>query len=55
LQSWAFYRAYIEDLTLSGRTWAEVNAIDYALYQAAFGTDGRFEGDTTFTAPSTIP
>jgi hypothetical protein len=43
------YRLYIENLTVSGRTWAEVDAIDYALYQAAFGAGGRF-ADDTFTA-----
>lgn len=48
------YRIYIEDLLVSGRTWAQANAVDYALYQAAFGVGGRFYNDT-FTAPSTIP
>lgn len=54
LQSWIFYRAYLEDLTLSGRSYATVDALDYAMYQEAFAVDGRFYGDT-FTAPSTIP
>lgn len=48
------YRVYIEDLTVSGRTYAEADAQDYALYQAAFGVGGRFNGDT-YTAPSTLP
>lgn len=48
------YRAYIEDLTVSGRTHAQVNAIDYALYQAAFASGGRFNGDT-YTDPATLP
>lgn len=48
------YRAYIEDLTVSGRTYAEVEAIDYALYQEAFAPGGKFYGDT-YTAPSTLP
>jgi hypothetical protein len=48
------YRAYAEDLTVSGRTYAEVEAIDYAMYQAAFAVDGKFYGDT-FTNPATIP
>ncbi|MDR7230644.1 hypothetical protein J2X45_001735 [Caulobacter sp. BE264] len=54
LSSWVFYRAYIEDLTLSGRSYATVDALDYAMYQEAFGAAGRFYGDT-YTAPSTIP
>ena len=44
----------IEDLTVSGRTYAEVDALDYALYQAAFAADGRYHGDTN-TDPSTLP
>lgn len=48
------YRAYIEDLTASGRTWAQADAIDYALYQAAFAVGGKFYGDT-YTAPATLP
>ena len=48
------YRAYIEDLTVSGRTYAEVEAIDYALYKEAFAPGGKFHGDT-YTAPSTLP
>lgn len=48
-----FYRAYIEDLTVSGRTYAQVDALDYALWQAAFATGGRYIGDT-FTDPATF-
>jgi hypothetical protein len=48
------YRAYIEDLTASGRTFSEVQAIDYALYQEAFAPGGKFHGDT-FTDPATLP
>ena len=48
------YRSYIEDLTVSGRTYAEVDAIDYALWQKAFGVGGKFYGDT-YTSPSTLP
>lgn len=50
-RSAVIYRAYLEDLTVSGRTVAEVDAIDHALWQAAFGTGGRF-ADDTFTAAS---
>ena len=48
------YRIYIEDLTASGRSWAETLAADQALYAAAIGSGGRFNGDT-FTNPSTLP
>lgn len=55
LQSWVFYRFYIEDLTVSGRTYAEVDAIDYALWQKQVETPGgKYYGDT-YTAPSTLP
>ena len=48
-----FYACYVEDLTVSGRTYAEVDALDLAAFTAAFGTGGRYNGDT-YTAPSTI-
>lgn len=49
-----FYRLYIEDLTVSGRTYATVDALDYARYTTDMLTaGGRFYGDT-FTAPSTL-
>lgn len=48
------YRAYLEDLTASGRTFAQVQAIDYALFQAAFAPGGKF-ADDTYTSPSTLP
>lgn len=48
------YRAYIEDLTVSGRTYEEVDALDYALYQSAFAPGGKFYGDT-YTDPATLP
>lgn len=40
------YRTYIEDLTVSGRTFEEVNAIDERLHTAAFSEGGAFYGDT---------
>lgn len=49
-----WYRLYIEDLTASGRTWADVDDIDTALYDEAFGVGGRFASDS-FTSPATIP
>ncbi len=48
------YRAYIEDLTVSGRTYAQVHALDKSLFDAAFAVGGKFYGDT-YTSPSTIP
>lgn len=48
------YKFYIEDLTASGRTYAQVDAIDFALYTAAFSPGGRFYADT-FTDPNSIP
>lgn len=53
-QSWVFYRAYLEDLTVSGRSWAEVDALDYSLYRRQVITPGgRYYADT-FTNPATI-
>lgn len=49
-----FYRAYIEDLTVSGRSYAEVDAIDRALYvEHVLTAGGRYYGDT-YTAPATL-
>lgn len=48
------YRFYVEDLTVSGRTYAEVEALDFALFQEAFAVGGKFYGDT-YTAPSDLP
>lgn len=48
-----FYGCYIEDLTVSGRTYAEVDALDLAAFNAAFGPGGRYNGDT-FTNPSAV-
>jgi hypothetical protein len=44
--SFVFYRLYIEDLTVSGRDFATVSAIDQALHTAAFGAGGKFAADT---------
>jgi hypothetical protein len=51
--SWIFYRLYMEDLTASGRTWAQVDAVDKALYDSARGPGGRYNSDT-FTAPGSF-
>lgn len=49
-----FYRAYVEDLTVSGRTFAQVAAIDEAEYIAQVRTEGgRYFGDT-WNVPSAV-
>ncbi|RQS00227.1 hypothetical protein DIE02_27720 [Burkholderia sp. Bp8991] len=48
------YRVFLEDLTVSGRTFAAVSALDQSLYNAAFTSGGRYNGDT-YTSPSTLP
>lgn len=41
-----FYRSYLEDLTVSGRSYAEVEALDYAAYTKQVMTaGGRYYGD----------
>ncbi|AMS03930.1 minor tail protein [Gordonia phage UmaThurman] len=52
--SWIFYRAYIEDLTVSQRSAASVAALDQQLYNAAFDPGGRYNADT-YDAASTLP
>ncbi|WP_026730193.1 hypothetical protein [Flavobacterium denitrificans] len=51
--SMIIYRVYLEDLTVSGRDYATVSALDKALFDEAFGVGGKFNGDT-FTNPSTL-
>lgn len=51
--SMIIYRVYLEDLTASGRSYAQADADDLARYTRAFST-GRFVGDT-FTNPATLP
>lgn len=53
--SGVFYRSYLEDLTVSGRTYAQAEAADAAAFEAAFGPGGRYAGDTVPTDPATIP
>lgn len=48
------YRVYLENLTVSGRTYAEVDAIDLSLYtKEVLTAGGRYFGDT-FTDPTTL-
>lgn len=51
--SYIVYRVYIEDLSLSGRTFEQVKAIDDAEHAKAFAAGGRFYGDT-WSNPTTI-
>lgn len=52
LPSQILYRVYIEDLTISGRSYADVFAIDQALYtKEVLTSGGRYYGDT-FTNPA---
>lgn len=54
LSSRALYRSYIEDLTVSGRTYAQVDALDHALFtREVLTAGGRYFGDT-FTDPATV-
>jgi hypothetical protein len=48
------YRAYVEDLDLSGRTYAQVDNIDFGLYNKAFAVGGRLYGDTTPSNPNVV-
>jgi hypothetical protein len=51
----AIYRIYLEDMTVSGRSYAEIDAIDSELYaKEVTGAGGRYYGDT-FTSPATLP
>jgi hypothetical protein len=53
-ESHIFYRYYIEDLTVSGRTYAQVDAIDYAEYTKQVKTvGGRYYGDT-YSDPAVV-
>lgn len=51
--SYILYRVYVEDLSLSGRTFDQVRAIDEAEHVKAFGIGGRFYGDT-WSNPATL-
>lgn len=54
--SYVVYRWYVEDLTVSGRTYAQVDALDLALYtKEVLTAGGRYYGDTVPTDPATIP
>jgi hypothetical protein len=48
------YRIFIEDLNVSGRSYATLDAADKAAFDLAFASGGRFYNDT-FTNPETLP
>lgn len=48
-----FYGFYMENLTVSGRSHATVDALVAARFSAQFASGGAFNGDT-YTAPSTL-
>lgn len=51
--SMIFYKVYIEDLTVSGRTFAEVDILFKSQYDAAFAVGGAYYGDS-YTDPATL-
>lgn len=53
--SYILYRIYIEDLSLSGRTFDQVKAIDADEHTKAFGVGGRFYGDTWSDPAAVLP
>lgn len=52
-ESTIFYRFYAEDLTVSGSTFDQVNALDKQLYDEAFAVGGKFYNDS-YTAPAAL-
>jgi hypothetical protein len=53
MSSEVFYRAYAEDLTVSGRSFAEVDAIEQATFAKLFGPGGRYAEDS-WNDPATV-
>lgn len=54
-RSAAFMRAYVEDLTVSGRSFTAVNLLDAAHFAKVVLSDGgRYYDDTTYTNPTTL-
>lgn len=44
--SWVLYSLYIEDLTVSGQTYAQASAKSQEVYNSRFGQGGMYAGDT---------
>jgi hypothetical protein len=56
LPSYVLYRYYVEDLTVSGRSYSDVDAIDSAEYtKQVLTAGGRYYNDTVPTDPATLP
>lgn len=54
MSSKLLWRSYMEDLTVSGRTYAQVDALDFAEYtKQCLTSGGRYYGDT-YTDPATV-
>lgn len=52
--SFIIYRAHVIDVLASGKTFAQLEAEDAAMYAQMFGADGKFYNDT-FTSPDVLP
>lgn len=46
---WVLYSMYVEDLTVSGQTYAQAHAKSQAVHDARFSTGGIYAGDTWTT------
>lgn len=44
--SWILYRYYVENLTVSGRSFDDVADLDHHLYEQAFAAGGKYNGDS---------
>lgn len=44
--SWILYRYYIEDMTVSGRSFDDIADLDHKLYEQAFAAGGKYNGDS---------
>lgn len=49
------YRLYLEDLSVSGRSYATVRDLDAEIRSGLFAAGGRYNGDSWATNPSTFP
>lgn len=49
IPSWVFYSLYIEDLTVSGNTYAQANALSQAVYASRFADGGIYANDSWST------
>ena len=52
--SFIVYRVHIIDVAASGKTFAQLEAEDVALYDSMFAEGGKFYDDT-FTSPAALP